>query len=144
MFDLKALAVDSKKSTEGVWIDFLGTGAQVKVARHNNRRAENARSAALYEFYKDLKDESKSEDIEAKLRQVQAEVMAEFILLDWKGFGLDGEVLEYSVENAVKILSNPDFEDVYQFILNESTKREHFERSNEEAVAEDVKTSASS
>lgn len=144
MFDLRSLAVDAKKSTEGVWVDFLGTGIELKIARHNNRRAENARAAALYEFYRQLKDSKDSEDMEEKLRQVQAQVLSEHILVDWKGIALDGEPLEYSEENAMKLLGDPDFEDFYQFVVSESSRRENFERENEVAVVADVKTSASS
>jgi hypothetical protein len=82
--------------------------------------------------------------MEDKLRQVQAQVLAEHILVDWKGIALDGEPLEYTVENAMKLLGDPDFEDFYQFVVSESSRRENFERENEVAVVADVKTSASS
>lgn len=145
MFDIDSLAVDPKKSVEGTWVKFLGLeNTQLKIARHNNRKAENARSARLYQFYQELKDDKDPAVIEQKFRQVQAEVMAEFILLDWKGISKGGKELPYSVDNAIALLSDPKYEDLYQWVFNESTKKEHYELANETAVVEDVKDSADS
>ena len=70
--------------------------------------------------------------------------MAEHILVDWKGISKGGEELPYSLENAIALLSDPKYEDLYQWVFNESTKKENYDLANEIAVVEDVKDSADS
>lgn len=145
LFDISQLAVDPKKSNEGVWVDLYGTGVEFLLARHNNRNAVNARLAADASMYKELRD-AKGDDLDAlqeKLRISQARVLADHVLLDWKGMEFEGET-KYTPELAFRLLSNPAYEEVFQFVIRESINNEHFRLENEQEITEDVKPSANS
>lgn len=51
---------------------------------------------------------------------------------------------EYTPERAYKLLSDPRYEDITNFIINQSVSSENFSLENEDEVTEDVKTSADS
>lgn len=146
LFDISKLAVDPKKSNEGVWVDLYGTGVEFLIARHNNRNATNARLASEVALYKDLRNTSDTDAanaIQEKLRQSQARVLADHVLLDWKGMSFKGQT-EYTPDLAYELLSDPAYEDIFQFVVRESISNEHFRLDNEEEIIDDVKPSADS
>lgn len=147
--DLRSIAVNVKKASEGVWVKYLG--AEFKVARYNNRSAEAARAQAMMLHYEKLREkmdsgEDFSEEDDQALHETNAKVMADEILLDWKGLTNDdsGNEFEYSKEAAFNLLKNLAYFDVYQFILNESIKHSNYAEKNEASITKDVKPSASS
>lgn len=148
MLDLTSLAIDSKKATEGVWVK-MGQ-AEFLLARHNNPNASVARSEAIAKFYSEIQDvESIDEKTTRKFRKVNIQVFCEHVLLGWKNVGLPNaegvlEAVDYTPERGVEILSNDDYYELHQFLLEKSIEQENYRIKNEEAVVEDVKPSANS
>ncbi len=145
MFDLDTIAIDPVLASEGKWVSYMG--GEFLIARWNNRKAETLRNEKHMEFYSELSkaEEGKiPEGLEKQFSDIQAQIMAQTILLDWKGVGQKGKEIKYTVEEGFKFLSDPAFVDLFQFIQNESIKRDNFASANSEKIVEDVKPSADS
>lgn len=100
-------ATDTKKEEEGRWVDYDDKTAFL-IARSGNKNFARVFTRA-YNQNKSLLN-SKNDTAEAKANEVLAEVMAETILLGWKGpVKLKGEELAYSAQNAKKLLVIKDF-----------------------------------
>ena len=91
----------------GVWHPYAGD-VEFLIARANNPKFRR-RISYFYEKHRRLLD-GKSEAAEAKSNEIMATVMAETILLGWKGkVKFQGQVLEYSKPNAEKLLAVAPF-----------------------------------
>lgn len=91
----------------GVWHPYAGD-VEFLIARANNAKFRR-RISYFYEKHRRLLD-GKSEAAEAKSNEIMATVMAETILLGWKGkVKFQGQVLEYSKPNAEKLLAVAPF-----------------------------------
>ena len=87
---------------DGVWVPYKGD-IEFLIARAGNAKFRR-RLSYFYEKNRRLLD-GKSEAAEKKSNEVLATVMAETILLGWKGkVAIRGEVLEYSKANAERLL----------------------------------------
>lgn len=131
MFDIhKLFATNATKEIHGVEHE-IAPSVFVTVARFNNKKFQSR----LTELYADNKFliESKTEEGDEKSQEIHTQAMAEKILVGWKGdIGIKGEVLPYSVENAVKLLSIPDFKDKI-FALSNQTANYRLEADKETA-----------
>ena len=88
---------------EGVWVPYKGD-VEFLIARANNPKYRR-RLSYFYEKNRRILD-GKRDEAEAKSNEVMATVMGETILLGWKGkVALKGEVLPFTKENAIKLLS---------------------------------------
>ena len=91
----------------GVWHPYAGD-VEFLIARANNPKFAR-RANYFYEKYKRVLD-GKGEAAEAKSNEIMAKVMAETILLGWKGkVRFQGQLVEYTVANAEKLLTVPLF-----------------------------------
>lgn len=108
MADLRKLfGTDKKKENEGVWQE-VAEGLEVLVARVNNPKHQDALERLSKPYRGQLQRGTLSHE---KQQVISIEAMAEGVLLGWRSKGLDGQVmmvagqpLEYSKENAVKVL----------------------------------------
>lgn len=145
MLDLDHIAIDPVLASEGKWVEF--SGGKFLIARWNNRKADALRNELHMEFYSAL---SKAEEgkmptsTEGDYAKIQARIMAETILLDWDNVSHKGKKVKYTPEVGLKYLENPAFVDLYQFINNESVKRENYISASTEEIVTDVKLSADS
>ena len=113
LFDL--FDSDPKLVEKGVWVP-LGGGAEFLIGRAGNA-AYNARLRELYEANMDLvapaaanASEAELEERHEKALKVFIEAEAAGVLLGWKGpVTYKKKSLEYSKENAIKMLNMPDF-----------------------------------
>jgi hypothetical protein len=145
MFDLDTIAIDPVLASEGKWVKYMR--GEFLVARWNNRKAETLRNEKHMEFYSELSktEEGKiPEGLEKQFSDIQARIMAETILLDWKGVGQKDKEIQYTADEGFKFLSDPSFVDLFQFIQNESISRDNFASANVAKIVEDVKPSADS
>ena len=96
--DLKSFKTDPSLD-EGAWVN-LGD-AELKIARLGSPRYQSAVARRL---------KPRREAIElgvmpdAQAQEIEIELLADFILLDWKNVELDGATLAYSRENAIRAL----------------------------------------
>lgn len=101
----KAYAVDENKELNGKWMP-LGD-AKLLVARAGNRKYVKmlGTEVELHQKALDVKDEA----ADALSDRIMVKVLANTILLGWENIKYDGAELEYSLENAVKLLSLKEF-----------------------------------
>lgn len=101
----------------GVWVP-AGNGVEFLIARANNAKFRR-RISYFYEKHRRLLD-GKGEAAEAKSNEIMATVMAETILMGWKGkVKFQGQVLEYNKPNAEKLLAVAPFREWVSKMAND-------------------------
>lgn len=127
--DFKKEFVTNKALEEGgVWVD-IGSDASLKVARAGNKKSIARYRELAAPYIAQITHGKISDDIAV---QISVQVQAETILLDWKGISYDGKAMEYSTENAVKLLTeSPDFRELVATISNE---RRTFQQQIDEVI----------
>jgi hypothetical protein len=132
MFDIfYEFATDEALEIEGVVVN-LDKDAWIKVARLGNDRYTEALLKLGEKHASEL--EAGGTKAQAVDRKLTIEAMAEHVLVGFGGLGLKGEALEYSPENAVKLLSIKDFR---RRVIAEANKIEHFRVKREAQVRQD-------
>ena len=108
---------NEKLELEGVWVEF-GGGLQLLIARMNNPNYAKLRDEKV-KPYRNLPNGIPKEAAE----KILVDCMAGAILLGWRGKPLrfKGEVLEYSVPNALKVLGVKDFRESVLLVSNEAS-----------------------
>lgn len=76
------MVTDPELEKAGVWHDYEG-GSRLKVARHNNEEAQSMR-IELYSANKQVL-EAKTDESEQKAKDLECEVLAKAVLMDWEG-----------------------------------------------------------
>lgn len=99
-------STDLAAEQNGVWEDYA-EGVSFLIARANNKKYSRMITKA-FEKHRRLM-EAKNDASEAKAEELIIDVMANTILLGWKGVVFKGATLEYSVENARTMLALKDF-----------------------------------
>jgi hypothetical protein len=90
---------------EGVWIPL--DDAEIKIARIGSPKYQSRLRAKLRPHQDAIVHGYLKDSVATK---IQIEVMADFILLDWRGnFEVDGKPLPYSRENAMLALEIDEF-----------------------------------
>ena len=101
----------------GVWYPYSG-GVEFLIARANNAKFRR-RISYFYEKHRRLLD-GKGEAAEAKSNEIMATVMAETILLGWKGkVKFQGALMEYNKANAEKLLAVAPFREWVNKMAND-------------------------
>ena len=121
-------ATDETLEENGTWFQ-IGGGARVLVARSGNRKYGKMLTKEVERNKKalDLNDDAADKLSE----EIMISVLAETILLGWEDISFKGEVLEYNVANAKKLLAVKDFrkaiaqfaDDVSAFKFKETEKQ---------------------
>lgn len=107
MLDIfSTFATDETLENEGTWFP-LGGDARVLVARFGNTEYNKAFTKAYEQNRVAL--ELGGEEADAVSVKMMIDVMAETILLGWEGLGFKKQPMDYSVENATKLLAVKDF-----------------------------------
>ena len=102
----KEFATDEKLETEGRWIS-LGKGARIKVARDNNEKFVKLMRELLEEHRITLEEGNEAADELA--RDIVRRAKAKAVLVDFEGITYKGKKMEYSEDNAFKLLGIKDF-----------------------------------
>ena len=131
MFDVfDRYATDENLEVEGVEVP-LGDGAFIKVARADNERF-NKMLVEVLEANAEKLDTLPEAESKKLDRQLYNEVLAETVLLGWKGMHYQGKPMKYSKANAIKLLEHRDFK---KEVLQQAARRQHFKQKWEEADA---------
>lgn len=143
MLDIFSMyAVDPKLELEGKEFDW-GGGVTLLIARSHNPKYTRM-LANLYEVHKHTLDQKDTPEqlatAEDRSNKIMAEVMACSILLGWTGpMGYKGELLEYSVANAQKLLLHKDFQ---REVAKRSDDFRNFRFKTEEADVKNLSTTS--
>jgi len=124
----KMYAVDVKKESEGVEVK-LGKDASMTVARLHNTNFSRCILAEYEEQGAEL--ETLPEDKKKALdNEIMCRVLAETILVGFKGLSFKGKPLAYSKDNAIKLLQIKDFR---RLVVEEASKLDNYRAAVEEA-----------
>ena len=136
MGKLSSLKQDIKKAVEGRWVEFAGM--EFLVARMNNPR--------YTEFLSNHRRLSATKLSVSTIQALTIEGVAKFVLLDWKNVvdemvppskdvserntvlenGMFYAPLNYTPELGQKLLSNPEYRDLYDFIVTEASNSDEY------------------
>lgn len=120
---------DLDKSNDGVWVplvDVAGEKGRMRICRMWNPRFKEAfrkHTEAITAREGRILNDEESEEIMVKC-------IAETILIDWEDIRVAGEVLVYSVKNAIKLLSDPRLEDFREKVTTESSSFSNYRLEN--------------
>lgn len=120
----KAFDTDAELIQRGIVLDF-GDGEWVRISRagNGNKRFQQ-RFEALMKPHRRALELGTLDD--AKATEVMHQVFAETIILEWNVTGPDGEKIEFTKENAMKLFKElPDF---FMEIKRNAEDRANFRR----------------
>lgn len=103
------LVTNETAENEGVWKDYE-SGSRLLLARLTNENAQKARMAAYNEWRALLErknaDGTSTEEAQAKMEEIDAEVIAKHVLKDWEGIEDDeGNPVPYTPEVGEEYLN---------------------------------------
>jgi hypothetical protein len=132
--NIQKFKTDPILELEGTWIE-LGDGGSVKVARWGNDRAKKIYEAqtGVLEIKNAIRFGTLTDE---KATEIETEVMAGAILVDWKGLDENGTPIPFTPENAKRILKLKDFRNL---ILRASQSQELYREASEVAAVENLK-----
>lgn len=137
--DLDSIAVEPNLAQEGVWADFLG--GRFLLARRGHEY--NAKLGQLYnENLALIKDKANPEVSARKVLEIYQRAFAETVVKNWEGITRGGVPVEFSAEEAFKILSDPRQAELCQYLEQFSLNHSNYQAAVEAEVANDVKSSA--
>lgn len=125
--DIRELfGVDVEKITKGTWIE-LGGGVAIlaKRADDNNTAYQLARS-------KVLSDPEIARKIQlgmmptAELNSIDAGLLADHVIIDWRGVTLDGKEVPFSKEKLMEVLTMPCMTPFLEMVQTAVASRRHF------------------
>lgn len=124
----KEFVTNKQLEEEGVWVD-IGDGGELKIARDGNPKAMSVMRDLSKPFVSQIR---LGKLPQAKADEITIKTMAQTILLDWKGISYGGKPLQYSVENAIKLLT--ESEDFRTLVSTLSNDRKTFQQEIEEII----------
>lgn len=129
MLKLNLPSVDMDAASEGVWFPFTET-ISFKIARDGNPKHKRALQAKVRQIEK-MRDRGEYKRIE----HLTNEFTVRYILKDWKGITEgEGQELPFAEDTALTILSDPQYEQIRNFIMDSSRDESEFETEEEEIV----------
>ena len=130
--DLSNLKTDTALTEDGAWID-IDTTTRIKVARYGNKKFKE-RLRRLMKPYSRMIDQGTMPDDKAD--ELLVDAMANSILLDWEGLELNGEKVQYSIDQAKAFLSDPELQDFRELVVSLSNDLEAFRQKEIETTVE--------
>jgi hypothetical protein len=114
MAKLSSIAIDTKKSIDGVWCP-LYDGIELKIARINNPDYEKYREKLNEPFLRQIRASIIDKGVMADLTK---QAVAKCVLIDWKNIEDEvGQPIPYSYEKALEILRNPAYVQLADFVM---------------------------
>lgn len=144
MLELSTVALDPTLAQKGVWANYMG--GQFLLARHG--AAYNQRLGDLYNENRDLLNKRDPDsnlltvEAAAKMRDIHVQAFSETVLLDWKDVGEKGKALKFSTKTAMKILLDPRYQELTDYLESFSRNHYHYRDMGNQEVATGVKTTA--
>jgi len=119
---LNLRGTDLDKATAGVWIEYE-EGISFRIARANTPGYRDALKKMTRQHKRQIEQGTLSD---AKSDRLMAELMADWILLDWKGMKNGKEDFPYSRENARAFLSAEQYADIKEWIMQQALEAENY------------------
>lgn len=130
MADLKRIALDAGKAQEGVWVPFV-EDIRLKLRRSNNP-----------EYLQALQKVREDHAIQIRLgrvgpkedRALRIPLVARYIVVDWEHIEEGGKPLPYSPETAERLLSDPQYAVLFEFVEAQAADIENFAAGEEDQL----------
>lgn len=124
-FELHSVETDTQAEVTGVWTEKLQGDMQLLVARVGNKK--------YLAFLRAMTKDTTAELTEEQAESLTLSCYANTILLGWEGVQENGKQLDYSVQEAERILRKyPEF---FKIVQREATKLANFHVSRTNALA---------
>jgi len=134
MADLKKLfGTDQNKEKEGVWQD-MGDGLKMRIARIGNPNYQKRFQALSKPHRRALRRGTLSDEI---AEQLLIKCLAETIVLDWEGVEENGSTIPYSVDNAIRVLT--DYPDLRNYVNDIANEMEGYKEDVDEEAIDNLK-----
>lgn len=134
MADVKKLfGTDKTKEQEGVWHD-LGDDLRMKIARIGNPNYQKRFQALSKPHRRAIRRGTLSDDVAEKL---MIQCLAETIVLDWEGLEENGEPVPYSMDEAIRILT--DYPELRNYINDIANELEGYQEEENKEAEENLK-----
>lgn len=112
---LSQLKTDIDKKEKGVWVEIGADGFSVLIAALGNTEGKKMTARLMKPHRKAAKRDLVPVEIQ---QEITRKVIAKHTILDWKGLEDDnGKKIKYTYEKALEIISNPEFEIIYDRIV---------------------------
>ncbi len=119
---------DESKEREGVWVPLDGEG-RIRIARTNNPLYREAMVRKVNRYKMAAKSKVIPDD---DWITIVNELIAETILVDWEGITEKGQPLPYSVENALRVLT--ELKDFREMVLSIADNMDNFKEELDEGT----------
>jgi hypothetical protein len=119
---LNIKSVDLDAASGGVWIEY-DDKISFKIARANHPAYRSAVKHMHKQHRRQIDNGTMSEELSEKLL---AELMAQHILVGWKGLKNNGKNFEYTVDNATAFLQAPQYEEIRDWIMMQAQDIENY------------------
>ena len=129
----KLFGVDTKKEQEGVVHD-MGEGLKMRIARIGNPNYQKKFQTLSRPHRRALKRGTLADDV---AEQLLVQCLAETIVLDWEGLEEGGKEIPYSLENAIRILT--DYPELRSYVNDIANELEGYQAEEEEEDTENLK-----
>lgn len=131
MAKLNSLRIDAKKVSGGVWCKYEND-IEFLIARKPNPAFDEFMENEIGPHLASIRAGTFDKELD---RQITKKAIAHTVLLGWENLQDDeGNDIPYSPEKAFEILTDPEFADIYKFILIMSSSQDLYRR-KEEALA---------
>lgn len=114
--DLSTMETNLDKEVEGVW-HRVDSETEVLVARYGNPNFEKALQKLLASLPNAPKGTRLNKTQDKEYEEGLTKIIAETILLGWRGMKYNGDVVPYTVEKAVEFLLSPKLKDFREYVL---------------------------
>lgn len=137
--DLSRFKTDTALEDEGVWTTIdASSDAQIRIARIGNRRYREAMARRLKPYRRALRAGTLDDSV---TERITAEVLAETVLLDWRGVTADGAPLPYSRDAARDLLLDPAYRDFRDLVVELAGELDLYRERDLEAAEKNSVTS---
>ena len=124
MTDIRKLyATSVSKEADGAWSQDLGDGLRLKVARLKNPNFRKLYQRLTKPYERQIRNRTLDDATE---NSILAQCLAKTVLVGWQNLVLDGEVVPYSTEAALKILSDDGLSDFRDLVVDLASDAELF------------------
>lgn len=114
---------DKKQESEGIWFE-IQDGIKFKVKRFGGMNNQSAKGA-LAEYHKPYAAVIASGTLpDEKNLEISVKVFVKACMVDWAGVQLDGKDVEFSFDNAVKLLTS--LPELTQVLIQHASDKDNY------------------
>jgi len=125
----KTFKTDIELENKGTWVE-VGNGCELLLGRVGGDNYNKVFGEISKPYRLQIRTSTLSD---ADADSILTESIARAVLLDWKGLFIDEEELEYSVDNAIKVLT--EYKDFKKLVTELASDIEQYRVSEEEQAS---------